>query len=121
VLVIGQRLVSAALSMVALKPDGKTLWTLDLPGGGESGTCDSLAVTNDGNWAAAGIRGGQICVIDVARGRIVAQSPGQGMTPVAAWAEGADGTPPLLLVATGSEVNAFRVKPVETESQKREP
>jgi thiol-disulfide isomerase/thioredoxin len=95
--------------MVALGGDGKTLWTLELPANVQS--CDSLAVTSDGAWAALGLRGGRVSVVDVRNGQILAQTAGKGMTPMVAWAAGDATSPPLLLVATGSELNAFRVKP----------
>ena len=34
--------------------------------------CDSLTVSPDGTQAAVGLRGGQVCVVDIGRGRIVA-------------------------------------------------
>jgi hypothetical protein len=82
---------------------------------------DSLAVSPDGSWAAAGLRGGRVCVVDIARGRIVAQVAGQGMTPTVAWTISANATSPLLLVATGSEVNAFRVKQVAASPENSHP
>ena len=108
VLVIGS--APTGESMVALSGDGKRHWTIKLPA--DVKHCDSLSVSPDGAWAAAGLRGGRVCVVDIARGRIVAQVSGQGSTPMVGWAAGATSPSPLLLVATGREVNAFRVKPV---------
>ena len=106
-------------AIVALSGDGQSHWTTKLPAGVPH--CDSLAVAPDGTWAAAGLRGGRVCVIDVGRGRIVAQTAGQGTTPMVAWATRADTTPPLLLVATGREIKAFRVKPVAAPPEDRRP
>ncbi len=108
VLVIGSGAGGAA--MAALEGDGKIHWTTKFQG--DAKHCDSLAVSPDGAWAAAGLRGGRVCVVDVVKGRIVAQGSGQGMTPMVGWAARADSPSPLLLVATGNELNAFRVKPV---------
>jgi thiol-disulfide isomerase/thioredoxin/outer membrane protein assembly factor BamB len=107
VLVVGHE-SQDSLVMAALGGDGKTLWTLKLPANAE--TCDSLAVAPDGRWAALGLRNGRVCVVDVARGQIVGQTAGQGMTPAVAWMTRDASAPPVLLVATGRALNAFRVK-----------
>jgi thiol-disulfide isomerase/thioredoxin len=96
-------------AMVALAGTGTMRWTLELPTGVVH--CDSLAVAPDGAWAAAGLRGGRVCVIDLQRGTIAAQAVGQGDTPEVAWLAGAEPSKPLLVVATGRALNAFRVKP----------
>lgn len=97
-------------SMVALGGDGKIFWTIDVPK--NTGPCDSLAVSPDGRWAAAGFRGGRVYVVDIAHGRFVAQGSGQGFIPQVVWAARANPATPLLLVATGATLNAFHVKPV---------
>ena len=43
------------------------------------------------------------------------------MTPMVAWAARADPATPLVLVATGSEINAFRVKPVAAPAENGHP
>jgi hypothetical protein len=96
-------------AMVALQGDGKVLWTLELPGKGGA-HCDSLAVAPDGTKAAVGLRGGVVCVVDLIHGKVVASAPDQGMTPMAAWASSPKDGEPLLLVATGRSVNAYRIK-----------
>jgi thiol-disulfide isomerase/thioredoxin len=117
VLVIGS--ASPGEAMVALGGDGKIHWTMKLPA--DVRHCDSLAVSPDGALAAAGLRGGQICVVDLGHGRIVAQVAGQGLTPMVAWAARADAAAPLLLVANGRELNAFRVKPGAAPAENRRP
>jgi thiol-disulfide isomerase/thioredoxin len=96
-------------AMVAVGGDGKVHWTLKFPAGLQH--CDSMAISGDGTWAALGLRGGRVCVVELAGGRIVAETSGQGMTPSVAWTAPASGAAPLLLVATGTEINAFHVKP----------
>ena len=96
--------------LVALGGDGKALWTKKLPAG--VAECQALAVSPDGKQAALGFQGGRACVVDIDRGRIVGQVAGQGFGAVSvAWAVRGDGAENLLLVAAGSSVNAFRVKP----------
>jgi thiol-disulfide isomerase/thioredoxin len=114
VLVIGS--APSGEAMVALTGDGKIQWTIKLPS--DTQHCDSLAISPDGNWAAAGLRGGRVCVVDIGRARIVAQTSGQGVTPMVAWAASARLPWPLLLVATGREINAYRVKPVAAQPDK---
>ena len=96
--------------MVALTGDGAKLRTLNFPA--DIRTCDSLAVSPDGTWAGAGLRDGRVCVIDIRQGQIIAQGSGQGSRPMVAWATRDNSPSPLLLVATGRELNAFRVKPM---------
>jgi len=117
VLVIGSG--PSGQTMVALAGDGKIHWRTKLPS--DVQPCDSLAVSPDGTWAAAGLRGGRDCVVDIGHGRIVAKVSGQGSTPMVAWAARADSPCPLLLVATGREINAFRVKPVAAPPENSHP
>ena len=117
VLVIGT--AAAGESMVALAGEGKNHWTIKFPA--DAKHCDSLEVSPDGTWAAAGLRGGQVCVVDIGRGRIVAQVAGQGLAPMVGWAAGVNSPSPLLIVATGSELNAFRVTPVEAAPKDGQP
>jgi len=118
VLVIGSA-PSGEEAIVALAGDGMIHWTMKLPADAQH--CDSLAVSPDGTWAAAGLRGGRVCVADIGHGRIVAQVSGQGTTPMVAWAARAGSPSPLLLVATGREINAFRVKPVAAPPENSHP
>jgi thiol-disulfide isomerase/thioredoxin len=117
VLVIGT--ASGGEAMTALAGDGKTLWTLKLPTDAQH--CDSLAVSPDGTYAAAGLRGGRVCVVELGRGRIVGQVASQAMTPIVAWASRANSASPLVLVATGREIHAFRIKPVAATADNRQP
>ena len=106
ILVVGTAEQGGVL-MVALGGDGKTIWTLDFPAGTQA--CDSLAVSPNGAWAAVGLRGGRVCVVDLARGRVVAHVSGQGGMPATGWVDREDRATPLLLVATGRVLNAYRV------------
>ena len=108
-LVLGSGPRGGGDSMVALGVDGKVFWKLKVPA--NSGPCDSMAVSPDGEWAAVGFRGGRICVVDIGQGRIVAQGSGQGFLPMVTWVVRPNSPAPLLLVATGAALNAFNVTP----------
>ncbi|MDR3638930.1 MAG: DUF2092 domain-containing protein [Isosphaeraceae bacterium] len=104
--------VKAEGALVALGGDGKDLWTLDFPDGARH--CDSLTVSPDGAWAALGLRGGTVSVVDLASGRVIAQLSGQGTTPATAWTRAAVGATPLLVTASGRALSAFRIKKAES-------
>lgn len=112
ILVIGGGLTDA--SMVALSGDGQEQWKVDFPAG--SRHADSLMPSPDGRWAAAGMRGGTVYVVDLEHGTIVAQAVEQGAAPQVDWLGGGDDGEPLLLVATGQSLNAFHVQPASAKS-----
>ncbi len=117
VLVVGRG--ASDQEMAALDGQGKRVWKLTLPA--DATHCDSLAVSPTGHLAAAGMRGGRVCVVDSVHGRIVGQVAGQGMTPRVAWAVPETAGSPLVLVATGGEINAFRIKPAAGSSETSRP
>jgi hypothetical protein len=87
--------------VMALSGDGATKWTLDLPA--DRVTVASVASARP--WLALGTRDGQVFVVDAVKGEIIGGVPGQGSLAEVDWV----GDPPLLLVATGDSLNAFRV------------
>jgi thiol-disulfide isomerase/thioredoxin len=118
-LVLATGSANAGESMVALSGAGKRCWTIKFPA--DVDQCDSLSISSDGAWAAAGLGAGRVCVVDIARGRIVARVSGQGSTPMIGWAVRANWPSPLLVVATGSELNAFRIKAVAAPVENNHP
>jgi hypothetical protein len=105
ILVAGMTGAAQGLSIAGLGADDKVHWTTAVPV--DVPSCDSMAVTSDGNWVAVGLRGGRVCVVDVNTGKIVGSTVDQGLTPAVAWAARADGPGSELVVATGAAVNAF--------------
>lgn len=93
--------------LIALDSEGNELSSTDLP---QSNHFDSLALAGRVPWGAAGMRGGRVYVVDLTSGQQIAVATGQGQTPHVAWAEGEEGEQPLLLVATGNRLVAYRIK-----------
>jgi len=107
IFVVGRR--SGGGRIVALDGAGTELWSIELPG--NSNHCDSMAISPIATWAAVGLRGGLVSVIDLAQGKIIANALKQGRTPQVSWATAPDEDTPLLLVATGRALRAYHVKP----------
>ena len=94
--------------LVALTFDGERKWSVKLPSG-PIDHIDSAHVASSSPWVAVGMRGGLVHVVDVTNGEIIAHVGGQGERPEVGWLETSGGEAPLLLVATGRELNAFRL------------
>jgi hypothetical protein len=92
-----------ALSLVRGKE-----WTVDLPVKTRSPHVDSAALASGRPWLAVGLRGGRVHLVDVVQGRIIGTIDDQGTTPEVGWA-GAGTPTPLLLVATGTKINTYKV------------
>ncbi len=92
----------------AISGDGTRKWSIDLPGDAQP-TVDSIAVTPDRKLMAAANQGGTVYVVEVETGTIVATVSDQGTAPELAWATVKGEDSPLLLVASGLELNAFRL------------
>lgn len=76
--------------------------------GGARTSLESASQWQGQNWLAVGIVPGVVRVVEIVRGGVVATATGQGKRPSVAWL--ADGkSAPLLLVATGKQLRAFRV------------
>jgi len=67
-----------------------------------------MSVARSKPWAAVGLRGGEVQVIDTASGKRIARISGQGKRPQVCWIEE---NSPQLIVATGRALQAFRVDP----------
>jgi hypothetical protein len=94
-------------SLLALDVAGRPLWSVRFPAAHNH--CDSSAVCPRPAWIAVGMRGGLVSVVDGA-GRIIASVYDQGQLPEVAWSS-MESAAPLLLVATGGQLNAYRVVP----------
>jgi outer membrane protein assembly factor BamB len=97
-------------SLRAIAGDGTPTWELALPEDAQPEIV-SAAVTPDGRLAAFGTGAGIVYVVDIERGTRFASVDFQGHFPQVAWSGDQHVDSPLLLVATGSELNAFRVVP----------
>jgi hypothetical protein len=94
--------------LAALDYEGKRRWSIDLPVL-ETNFIDSAQPAPGRPWLAVGLRGGLVHVVDLDRGEIIAHTPGQGTRPEVGWLAAEGAGPPLLLVATGDALNAFRL------------
>ena len=94
--------------LTGMSGQGDKKWSLELPAGSPPHV-DSAQLASGKPWLAVGMRGGQVHVVDIEKGEIIASANDQGMTPEVGWVNGKDPGAPLLLVATGSKLNAFRV------------
>jgi hypothetical protein len=101
ILLAGRNMISYGDNVMALSGAGATRWRLRIPGG-----VDSASVSSARPWLALGTFDGQVFVVDAVKGAIIGGVAGQGShLPEVGWV----GNPPLLLVATGDSLNAFRV------------
>jgi hypothetical protein len=64
------------------------------------------------------MRGGLVNIVDLEAVRIIARVSEQGMTPQVAWLE-REGGSPLLAIATGSELNAFNIAPIDVNTESK--
>jgi len=111
ILVAGPGLGGNVSQLTALSAEGASRWSLELPAQVPSPVSVRSAYVAPGRpWLAVGMLGGQMHVVDLERGQIIASASDQGTrSPEVGWATGRDGGPPLLLVATGRALNAFRI------------
>jgi outer membrane protein assembly factor BamB len=94
--------------LAALSGDGAKKWSVELPAGTPPHV-NSAYLAPGRSWLAVGMLGGQVHVIDIDQGEIIASVSDQGMSAEVGWATSKDDGSPLLLVATSSKLNAFRV------------
>jgi hypothetical protein len=91
-----------SMTIAALSGNGTKTWRLDVP----DDSIYSASAASGGRWLAFSTRSGRISVVDAVTGASIGQVQRQGPATVA-WAAADDG--PLLVVATGTSLIAFRV------------
>jgi hypothetical protein len=84
--------------------DNRWSWWLSL-----DDQINSVEIARSRPWIAVGQRGGQVLVCRVADGKVIARIPSQGHLPQLAWLD-RPGDSPLLLIATGRDLNALTVQ-----------
>jgi hypothetical protein len=87
---------------------GDKKWSLELTAGSPPHV-DSAQLASGKPWLAVGMRGGPVHVVDAEKGEIIASATDQGLSPEVGWVSSKELEAPLLLVATGGKLNAFRV------------
>ncbi len=93
--------------MAGVNSNGDKQWGLLLPRV-PLNYVDDLSVAAGRPWAAVAMRGGVIQVVDLELGRIIAHVEEAAMRPQVSWLP-REGKSPLLVVATGKELDAFEV------------
>lgn len=103
--------------LVCVDLEGKQRWLTPLPEA-EVANIDAMMVAESRPWAAVAMRGGLVHVVDLETGKILAHAVDQGQLSQVAWL-GRQDQSPLLLVASGTAVNAFVVSPPVAEQRGR--
>jgi hypothetical protein len=94
--------------LTLMSGQGNKKWSCGLPAD-SAPHVDSAQMASGKPWLAVGMRGGQVHVVDLEKGEIIASVNDQGTTPEVGWVSRKSSGTPLLLVATGSKLNAFRI------------
>ncbi len=102
------------LRAVCLNGDGAKRWTIPLASGKRAHIVAATAA-NGKPWMAFGLGDGLVKVVEASAGKIIGEIAGQGQRPDVAWLE-PKGEAPLLLVASGKGVTAYRV-PTEVKAE----
>lgn len=92
--------------LTAISGQGDKKWAMELPRGRSGIVSAQLAPGKP--WLAAGRLGGQVYVVDIEKGQIIASAQVQGKASEVGWVVGKEVGTPLLLLATGSKLTAFR-------------
>jgi hypothetical protein len=94
--------------LIGLTSEGRRKWSLKLSTA-QTSSIDSAVLAPSGPWLAVGMRDGLVHIIDVNKGSILGTVKGQGEIPEVTWGRDSGENAPLLLVATGGNLNAFRL------------
>ncbi|HTU24520.1 MAG TPA: hypothetical protein VMF30_03930 [Pirellulales bacterium] len=79
--------------LAALDPQGKTLWSTEIPAAVASGSASA-----ERPWLALSLRDGTTCVIDLLTGKTIAQQSGRAGGGAVAWLPRVEADPLLLLI-----------------------
>jgi len=107
IVIAGTVTQGGGVSMGALDGKGHVKWTLKLPEGADF--ANSMAICPSRPWAACTARGGRIVVVDCTNGRLLATALDRARDVEVTWATPGGDEPPLLLVADGHSLSAYRV------------
>lgn len=96
-------------ALAALGYAGNKKWSIELPTSGTN-YIDSAQAAPGRAWLAVAMRGGRVCLVNLTNGEIIGHVSGQGMRAQVGWLSTKGDDSPLLVVATGRSLNAFRVE-----------
>jgi hypothetical protein len=101
--------------LIVLGGDGKKLRSLYLSDHFDD--TQTLAVSSDGNWAAVFLRLGRLIrIVDLGHGTVVGQVVSESAKHDFTWVARGKAATPLLVIASGSDLTAFQLKPIESSS-----
>ncbi|HEV3136418.1 MAG TPA: M56 family metallopeptidase [Pirellulales bacterium] len=103
VIVVAGTDASKKTTVAGLNPQGTTQWSFD-----PAARVVNAVTSGDKPWLALTLADGGVRVIDVVAGKEIGQIGNQGERADTAWLPVTDGVP-LLVVATGNGLNAYRV------------
>jgi hypothetical protein len=86
---------------------GALKWSIQLPSNA-SPSVYSATASESKPWFALGLQGGQVYVLDIATGAVLANIDGQGQRPNVAWISDGNGGASLV-VSSENKLSAFKV------------
>jgi len=95
------------VSVAALSATGSIKWSGQIPSNSLASVYSAAASENK-PWFALGLQGGQVYVLDIATGAVLASIDGQGQRPNVSWISDGSGASSLV-VSSENKLTAFKV------------
>jgi hypothetical protein len=96
-----------SVSVAALSGSGAIKWSAQLPSNAAPSVY-SATPSESKPWVALGLQGGQVYVLDIATGAVIANVDGQGQRPQVEWIGDGNGSA-LLVVACENKLTLFKI------------
>jgi hypothetical protein len=98
---------SNTVSVAALSGAGAPKWSIQLSSNATPSVYSATASVSK-PWFALGLQGGEVYVLDVSTGTVIANVDGQGQRPQVEWISDGNGSA-LLVVSSENRLSAFKV------------
>ena len=95
------------VSVAALSGAGSIKWSVQIPSN-SAPSIYSAAASENKPWFALGLQGGQVYVLEIATGAVLASIDGQGQRPNVSWITDGSGAASLV-VSSETKLTAFKV------------